>query len=237
MREAVSFEVEVRLAAPVALNHPWLHLDGILTHLAKARAIGREQYNQPTKLVRSLPSEDLGPYAHMLSRSWITRASVSFFGPVERLASIQFFKRFEADGFPRRNKIAMGFGHYRSWMMRLVYAPAEWCRFWGRGDMHLVQDLLQDLTHLGGKSRMGWGAVSAVTVRETEQDRSLVWEGRAMRPIPTRFCRSWSDAVPLAWRPPYWAPEHVEMCVPPGAEVDLLSAREVRAVARAAFSA
>lgn len=32
--EARPFRVEVRLAAPVSLNHPWLHLDGILAHLA-----------------------------------------------------------------------------------------------------------------------------------------------------------------------------------------------------------
>lgn len=227
-----NFEVEIRLASPVSLNHPWLHLDGILIHMARNRVLGRDQFNQPTKVVQSLSTQDLGPYGRVLAYRGVSHASVSFFGPVERLSSIQFFKRFEPDGFPKRNKIAMGFGHYRSWMMRVVYVPAEWCRFYGRGDIDLVRDLLGDLTHLGNKSRMGWGAVAGVEVRETEENRSLVWEGRAMRPIPVRLCRSYSDAVPLACRAPYWSADNVEMCVPPGAECEMLSARELRTVAR-----
>src|SRR5690606_14393042 len=137
--------------------------------------------------IRSLSAEQLGPYANLLVRTPVPQGSISFFGPVERLCSIQFFKRFEADGFPKRNKIAMGFGHYRSWMMRIAYVPAEWARFYGRGDMARVADLPQDLTHLGNKARMGYGAVASVEVRPMEESRALVWEGRAMRPIPVRM--------------------------------------------------
>ena len=35
------FVVTCRLAAPVALSHPWLHLDGILAHLIRRRVLGR----------------------------------------------------------------------------------------------------------------------------------------------------------------------------------------------------
>jgi hypothetical protein len=231
LREAQDFEVLVRLASPISLNHPWLHLDSLLSHLAVQRVAGRGQYNRPTKAVESYCSEDLGPYAHVLSRSWIPQGSISYFGPVEKLASLQFFKRFEDRGFPARRKIAMGFGHYRAWMMRVVYAPVEWARFWGRGDMHMAADLLQDLTHLGNKCRAGWGQVASVEVTPSDEGRAVVWQGQAMRPIPIRYCRSWSDAVPLAWRTPYWSPGNVEMCVPPGAEVELRPSRELRNIA------
>lgn len=228
MPEHQPFIVEVRLASPVSLNHPWYHLDGILTHLARARVLGREQFSQPTKEIRSLRGSELGPYEHMLRRQPVPAGSISFFGPVERLASLQFFKRFEERGFPGRRKIAMGFGHYRAWMMRTVYCPVEYARFYGAGNIDLVRDLLRDLTHLGNKSRQGWGAVASVSVEPCDVDRSVVADGYAMRPIPIRFCQRYADAVPLAWRSPYWAPAGVELCVPPGAEVELLSARRLR---------
>lgn len=227
--QARPFEVTVTLASPVSLNHPWLHLDGILAHLAVARVAGREQYSRPTKARSSYSARDLGDYARALVRSPVPQASISFPGPEERLCSLQFFKRFEEARFPARRKIAMGFGHYRAWMMRVVYQPSEWVRFWCRGNVDMVRDLLGDLTHLGNKARAGWGAVARVDVRETEDNRALVWEGRAMRPLPTRVLRRWSEALPMAAQAPYWDPGNVEMCAPPGAEVELLSARELRA--------
>jgi hypothetical protein len=228
--EARPFRVEVRLAAPVSLNHPWLHLDGILAHLAVNRVAGRAQYSRPTKAVQSYSARDLGPYAHALTRTPVAQGSISYFGPEEKLCSLQFFKRFEERGFPARRKIAMGFGHYRAWMLRVVYVPAEWAVFYGRGDVGLVRDLLDDLTHLGNKTRAGWGRVASVSVEEIEENRSLVWEGRAMRPLPVRILRRWSDALPMAAQAPYWDPSNVEMCAPPGAEVELMSAREARRV-------
>ena len=79
---------------------------------------------------------------------------------------------------------------------------------------------------------MGWGAVSTVTVTPMEENWALTRDGLAMRPIPVRYAKSYSDAVPLAWKPPYWSPDNVELCVPPGAEVELRSSRDVRAMAR-----
>ena len=226
--EARPFRVEVRLAAPVSLNHPWLHLDGILAHLAVNRVAGREQYSRPTKAVQSYSARDLGIYANALARTPVPQASISYFGPHERLCSLQFFKRFEERGFPARRKIAMGYGHFRAWMMRVVYVPAEWAVFYGRGNVEMVRDLLDDLTHLGNKSRAGWGAVASVLVEELGENRSLVWEGRAMRPLPVRILQRYEEALPMAASAPYWDPHNIEMCAPPGAEVELLSSREMR---------
>jgi len=86
-----------------------------------------------------------------------------------------------------------------------------------------VQQLLELLTHLGNDTRMGWGLIDKkrMELEPIPEDRSVVWQGKAMRPIPIRFLNSCSDAVYLPWRSPYWAAENVEMCAPPGAEVEL----------------
>jgi len=215
------FALRCRLATPVALNHPWLHLDGIIAHLIQLRVRGREYYNLPTKVLTHVPPGHR--YQHVLATSGggLVHASVSQFEPETRLTSLQYFKRFEADRFPRKRKVERGSGHYRDWMLRWVLVSAEWCTFYGVGDIALLRELLEDLTHLGNDTRVGWGRVQRWELIPWSEDWSLVRDGRAMRPIPVRFLRSYSDAVPLAWKPPYWAAEHVELCAPPGAEVVL----------------
>jgi hypothetical protein len=222
------FAVTCRLATPVSLNHPWLHLDGVISHLIRQRVAGGEVYDQPLKRVAHLPEGRMGPYVRTLARrgtagAWLTCASVSFFGPdpEPRLRSLQSFKRFEADGFPGRSRVNLASGHYRTWLLRTVYPEAETVAFYGRGDLALVRDLLSDLTHLGNDTRVGWGRLAEVTVEPTGEDWSVVRDGRATRPIPTRMLARWDEEAALAWRPPYWAAEHVEACAPPGAGVAL----------------
>lgn len=216
------FAVIARLATPVSLNHPWLHLDGLIAHLIYLRAAGRDYYALPTKTVRHLAQERMGPFVHTLARRGpLNSASISFFGPDARLGSLQYFKRFEERGAPNRGQVLLAGGHYRSWMLRTVYVSAETVTFYGCGDLALVRNLLGDLTHLGNDGRIGWGRVRDLAVNQTPEDWSLVKEGRAQRPIPVRLLADWEDAVRLAWRPPYWAPEHVELCAPPGVGVTL----------------
>ncbi len=214
------FRITATLRTPVTLNHPWLHLDGILSHLVYQHVLGRDYYNLPTKQVVHLRDDR---YRNLLSRQHhIPHASISFFDPPDAAyRSLQYFKRFEAEGFPGRRKVQVGSGHYRNWMLRWVYLAAHTVTFYGCGNLPEIRELLGELTHLGNDNRVGWGKLAALTVERTDADYSLVKDGRAMRPIPTRLLRDWSDSVPLAWRPPYWAAENVEDCAPPGAEVTL----------------
>jgi CRISPR type IV-associated protein Csf3 len=119
------------------------------------------------------------------------------------------------------NQVNLGSGPFRNWMLRHVLVSAEWCKFYGYGNVERVRYLLSRITGLGNDNRMGWGRIHRLTVREIDEDRSLAWQGRAMRPIPCRFLRAWDDAVMLAWRPPYWAAQNIELCAPPGAQVEL----------------
>lgn len=219
---AVPFRVVLRLATPVAISHPWLHLDSIMAHLATQRIMGRAYYDLPTKQPAHLGEREKGKYAHIFPLiDGLVHASASIFSPGDKHGTLQYFKRYEAQGSPGRAKVNLGSGHYRNWMMRWVYVPAETVTFFGFGRIAHIHDLLPDLTHLGNDTRVGWGRIQSMEVQETEEDWSVVYQGRAMRPIPVRLLTSWSDSAPMACRPPYWARESIEECAPPGAEVIL----------------
>ncbi|HXF74050.1 MAG TPA: hypothetical protein VNO79_15750 [Actinomycetota bacterium] len=214
------YHVVLRLGAPVALNHPWVHFDSVLLHLAAARVLGEAIYDLPTFTpadVASLPGMEA--YAEAVySRAGLKFASVAFFGPEPRYGTLDYYSRPDP-GLPKR-RIRYGIGPYRSWQLRWVYVAAEYAEFWAWGDPAVAADLLADLVGLGNDVRVGWGHVLDVRVEEVAEDRSVVADGRAMRPIPVRFLARYSEAVPLAWRPPYWSRDSVELCAPPGAEVD-----------------
>lgn len=216
-------EIIIRLRTPVCLNHPWVNLDGLLGHLVYQRVLGRSYYDLPGKTVVHCPEAEQPPWVAMLTQHHGVRfASVSFFDN-DGLDSLQYFKRFHEEGCPPALKNCyIGHGYYRAWMNRWVYMKASECRFYAHGHLETLQDLLQDLTHLGNDTRVGWGAVRDIEIGEIAEDRSCVYEGRAQRPIPIRFLREFSDAVALAWCPPYWSPHNVETCAPPGAEVEWL---------------
>lgn len=219
---ATPFELVCRMATPIALNHPWLHLDGIVTHLVYQRVAGRAFYELPTKQVCPVSKDRMGRFARRFEkRDGVRCASVSFFEP-DKLGSLQFFKRPEAEGMPGVRKLTISNGQYRAWMLRTVYQACHTATFYGCGDVPVLRAALEDLTHLGDDVRVGWGRVAAWDLREITEDKSVVWEGRAMRPIPVDRLRRYSDAVPLAWYAPYWAPQNVALCAPPGAEVDWL---------------
>lgn len=95
--------------------------------------------------------------------------------------------------------------------------------FHGHGNVDRVDELLSDLTNVGRDANEGFGAVADAVIEPCDDDRSLVWQGVAMRPIPTRLSMAWERAEDLAWRVPYWDGATVEPCVPPGASVRLPS--------------
>jgi hypothetical protein len=213
------FLVTIRLGAPVALAHPWIAGDALLAHLAFARQLGRGQYDLPN--FEPVDRRTLGadPFPGLVyCRAGLRFASAIQLGPEPKLGSLDYFSRID-DGLPKR-KVYAGIGPYRAWQLRWVYAAAEWARFWVYGRPDLARDLLGDLVGLGNDTRVGWGHVLDVRVEETDEDRSVVADGRAMRPIPVRFLRRWSDEAVMAWKPPYWSRDSIELCAPPGAEVD-----------------
>lgn len=56
--------------------------------------------------------------------------------------------------------------------------------FYGCGDVKRVEFLLQLLPGIGRKTSRGYGAIQEVEVEPVEEDRSLMRDGKPMRPIP-----------------------------------------------------
>ena len=219
----VPFRLYLPLLTPVCINAPWIMLDGVLTHLIQMKLHGRRYYYLPTKQVVKFNGPHRYQRALFFGHNGIPHASASIFEGDVKLQSMQYYKRLEVEGFPGKRKISQGTGHFRAWALRAVYVPAQAVTFYGCGDLRLIRELLELLTHLGNDTRMGWGLIDKkrMVLEPIPEDRSVVWQGKAMRPIPIRFLNSCSDAVYLPWRSPYWAAENVEMCAPPGAEVEL----------------
>jgi len=217
MSRSKAFRLEIDLATPLVLNHPWMHLDSLIGHLIRQRLGG------PHDLATFVPARD-GLVRHSVWCRTITRtgplnrASVSFIRPYAP-KSISYYHRFEEDGFPGKRKLPLGHGHFRLWRLTWIYLPASRVVFYGLGKPELVKDLFADLESLGNDTRVGWGKVHAWRLVREERDRSTVADGRAQRPIPVRFCRRWSDSAVLTWQPPYWDTSRAEECVVPGAEV------------------
>lgn len=217
MPDLQPFRVILHMALPVNLNHPWVHLDGITAHLQYMATLGRDYYNLPTKQVVGKPAHAPPLFS---KRDGVRCASVSFFSPDMPLSATQYYKRFEADGCPGTARVNLSSGHYRNYMLRAVLQPCETVTFYGCGDIRRIREILADLTHLGNDVRQGWGLIAETTMEPVAEDWSIVREGRAQRPIPVRLLRRHSDQVRLAWHAPYWAQGSVDLCAPPGAEVE-----------------
>lgn len=214
------FRVTFWLASPVCVNHPWLHLDGLTAHLKYEERMGRAYRHLPSKAVMSQEGRDRPLFQ---KTAGVRHASVSIFCPDVPFTTQAYFKRFEPAGFPEsgQRKVNIGSGHYRNYMLRSVLVPCERVEFHGCGDAGRVAELLSTVTHLGNDGRVGHGRILRLEVSEEDEDLSIITHGIAMRPIPVTALRRWSEAVPLAWHAPYWAPGSVGLCAPPGAEVEL----------------
>jgi len=213
------FVVYFRLRAPVALNHPWLHFDGILAHLLMIEREGRAYYTLPAKTPIPSPTQEI--FEILRSTRNVFHASVSMFSEPKRVCSVQYYKRFEESRCPTKRKINLGSGRYRNWMLRNIVVAADHCYFYGCGIIDRIASLLGGLPALGDNTRIGFGAIHSWHIERLPQDRSLVYKGKAMRPIPVWLLSRYSEAVRLAWRPPYWAAESIDLCAPPEAEVEL----------------
>ena len=211
------------MTTPIVLAHPWLHLDGILAHLINRELSGSDYYVLPSKQ----PIEPSSPIRRMPLKNFkdFFHASISFFEP-NQASTTTIYKRFyeqEAHTIEtKKAKIDLGRGPFRSYMMRLPYIPARTVTFHALGDPREIGRLLSHLAGLGKKVVLGFGAIKSFRIEEEEEeDHSLIMDGKAMRPIPMRYCKRASEQMMLAYRPPYWDKRLVAACASPGAEVEL----------------
>jgi hypothetical protein len=202
------------LRTPVALGFPWIFFDSLLAHVALREELGERYYSLPTKIpVDRVPELPL--------KRWrgVYVASVSMFEPEAELAVYQFYKRGDFP-FPK-GKIRRGSGFFKDFIVRAPYVPAHRVVFYATGELDEVKRLVGKVAALGKERNVGFGAVREVRVEEVEEEWGLVRGGLAMRPIPVKLLRSYEDAAYLAYRPPYWAKESVDLCAVPFTHVEL----------------
>jgi len=206
--------VAFSLRTPVALGFPWIFFDSLLAHVALREELGERYYSLPTKIpVDRIPDLPL--------KRWrgVYVASVSVFEPETELAVYQFYKRGDFP-FPR-GKIRRGSGFFKDFIVRAAYVPAHRVVFYATGELEEVGRLVKKVSALGKERNVGFGAVKEVRVEETEGEWGLARDGLAMRPIPVKLLRRYEDAAYLAYKPPYWAKESVDLCAVPFTHVEL----------------
>jgi len=202
------------LRTPVALGFPWIFFDSLLAHVALREELGERYYSLPTKIpIDRIPDLPL--------KRWrgVYVASVSVFEPEAELSVYQFYKRGDFP-FPR-GKIRRGSGFFKDFIIRAAYVPAHKVVFYATGELEGVERLVKKVSALGKERNVGFGAVKEVRVEETEEEWGLVRDGLAMRPIPVKLLRRYEDAAYLAYKPPYWAKESVDLCAVPFTHVEL----------------
>jgi hypothetical protein len=216
------FEVVFYLSSPMSLTYPWLFFDGIISHLVLRNALGDDYYNLPSKM----PLETVFPEYYKivpLEQSYgVFRASVSLLdGDTKKIEVL--YKRFEDRYIPKtkKSRIPVGSGFYKSYAMKIVYFPVKIVRFYAKGDVDLVNELLFELDGLGSETRVGWGAIRRFEINVIDNDFSWIKDGLAMRPLPVRMLSFYKDSAMIASKPPYWDIRNVEECAVPFTEVRL----------------
>ena len=198
-----------------------MHFDGLISHLLMVDALGEDFYLLPRKFPfsRMLKNTELPPFPIKETKG-MYHASVSFFD-TDRKALEIMYKKFEDRWAGGKRKIQRGSGFFRDYMIQHIYVPTRIVTFYVCGDYEVMRKLCSLVTGLGDNTRVGWGAVRSFKIERTEEDWSVVANGVAMRPIPEHLLKSTSEKINVAWRPPYWAPENIGICAPPGARVKL----------------
>lgn len=235
--------VDFFLSSPICLGqYEYVRLDGVVAHL-RARHIDPDGYRRrsSSKVVRT-DADGMRVIYHrgvyhasvgLLDSDEPPNPRMPLNGTQETDSTI--YKRLEMGQLcdPRLARMTSwkhtpGTGPYKHAAIKLVTHPARRVRFYARADEHMLHKLLTGLRALGKKTGIGYGQVESYKITKMPDDRSVVWNGRAMRSIPREMLDLCEVSERLGWRPPYWDAGDVRECAPPGARVVLKSGRRLR---------
>lgn len=230
-------KIEFRLQTPLALAHPFLHLEGIVAHLWW-RMVNPNYRSLPSKRVIKIHSNLKLPLKRFYCcGQFIYHASVSLIDAdrpeealraLERLQVAKIYKRFHERNLDynrvRVKKISRGSGYFKDFAMSLPYIPARRVVFYANGDPDVLEMLFEALPGLGKKTAIGYGFIRDFKIKELDEDYSIVMDGYAMRPIPYFMLKRQEELVMLAYKAPFWAKENVALCAPPFTRVELKEA-------------
>jgi len=197
----------------VALNRgEWLHLDGLVSWAALYTA-GDD--------IPEVPLADRGDFiepklpleAVEVGGVRIYAASALFVDGDVLYTARWYRKRFNFDRASgvTSGTVLTGGGPYRdaNQVTEVILCRSMVAYF--DGDLKEVKRLLSFVGSLGKHRAMGFGRVTDISVEEISDDRSVAYEGRAMRYYPDP--RGWRVVRP---RPPYWNLTGAVNCLDPG---------------------
>lgn len=220
----VPLKVTFFLGSPICISHPWIHLDGLISHLIIKEILGSDYFLLPSKIslmkLIGYEGKSLG-VSPIKSTAGLSHASISIFDEGEKKSYRveKMYKRFEDRWAVGRKKISIASGHYRSHILQHIYLPSNKVVFYVCGKINFLDKLLRKVIAIGDNTRVGWGKVQNFIIEEINNDYSLIKGGKAMRPIPERYLVEVFDKVLLAWKPPYWDAKSVELCAVPGSPI------------------
>ena len=219
-----SLEITFRMASPICLTYPFIFFDGMIAHLMN-RYLDPEGYRAlPSKRVVKKVGEVSLPIKryYFNDKEYIYHASVSIFDQGQAYVTTiykRFYEKYLDFNRIKRKKIDRSRGFFRDYMIKLVYIPARKVTFYACGDAEALDVLFQGLPGLGKKTAIGFGSIKDYSIKEINEDYSIVKDGMAMRSIPAEAVKWSSEIVLMAYKAPYWAKENVKPCVPPFALV------------------
>jgi CRISPR type IV-associated protein Csf3 len=106
-------------------------------------------------------------------------------------------------------------------MMKMVYVPAKTIFFYINGDKNEIKRLMFNVVSLGKKTSYGFGRIKSMSIKTIDKDYSLIKDNKAMRPIPTSMLRYAETKMLMAYKPPYWSKNNVDMCAFPNTGVKI----------------
>lgn len=219
-----NLQLTIQLASPPALGFRWINGDGLVSYLCALDEYGRDFLELRSREDHGGPL-DLDLDVPVAETEGVRHASISFFDTDERRQEDIYGRYDEATahligGSRPRSKIPKSGGEFKPQVMSLEYQPASRCVFFFRGKRTRLEQLFeQHFTGLGKKTSAGYGEVAGWEFTTIDDDRSLIANGQAMRPIPIEKLTFAAEQEHLSWRPPYHARENHTRCSPPGAQV------------------
>ena len=227
----VPLKITFVMSSPIMLSYPFIHFDGILSHLLSIDILEDLFYDlpprQPIDFIGSLPLP-IEKTFFSSGKEHIYHSSVSIFSEPEAVSSETIYKRFDDKHIEHlqttKKNIEISRGPQRSYAMKMPLNYSEEVVFYAKGVKKEIERLLHFLEFLGKKRAYGYGKIKSFNISETEADYSIIKDGLLMKALPLEvatelFNKSFSNIALMAYRPPYWDKSNVKPCYTPFSEV------------------
>jgi CRISPR type IV-associated protein Csf3 len=220
-----NLEIKFEMAAPVATME-YLYFDGILAAAVMKENMGDDWFDiKPGE--KDLKKVELP----LDSKYGVWCASIGFGKNREFIGS--WCKRWDSANddlvkFDEKNKkrVDIASGHYKGYHMPLVIKSFKTITFYASGDyVEIIRLLNKHIHFIGKKASQGHGEIGKILVNKIDEDKSLFYEDKPMRPIPVEECKDYIDLAagkniklnimqhPV--KPPYWRTDCMEYCFMP----------------------